>query len=311
MLEHASHERPNVQPRALQRVLTAAAAQDGFTLSELLVVLAILGTILAGLTVLFTSALKSQSDQTRRVNAQQDARVALDQVRRELHCGSNLTYNSASSITVTLPAYCTSSPSTTLSAAVTLPAATITVASTSRFNAGTNTISFGSSGTVTCTGPNTPTSFTGCSGGAAGTYGSGTPVTTPVTWCGTTSGAPDTPKPDAAGSAVAGAACRGAGGTPSTSLLASSSVFTSYTRPAGGVAAPSFSVAATGGTIQPGTYTYDVTPVTSNGAFSRTPAQLTAPGGPGGTTTKKGTPTWSAPPGPGGPPPHSPRGGGR
>ena len=81
-------------------------AEDGFTLPEMLVVLAILGIVLAGLTQLFTSAIRSQIDQTRRVNAQQDARVALDQLRREIHCGSALTYNSASSVTVTLPSYC-------------------------------------------------------------------------------------------------------------------------------------------------------------------------------------------------------------
>ena len=62
------------------------------------------------ITQLLTSGLKAQTDQTRRVNAQQDALVALDQLRRELHCGSALTYNSASSVTVTVPSYCSSSP---------------------------------------------------------------------------------------------------------------------------------------------------------------------------------------------------------
>ena len=213
----------------------AAAEQDGFTLIEMLVVLAILGIVLSGLTVLFTSAMRSQTDQTKRVNAQQDVRVALDQLRRELRCGSALAYNSASSVTVTLPSYCRSAPSTTLSANVTLPSATIAVAGTSRFNAGTNTISFGSSGTVTCT-AKTPTSFTGCSGGA-GTYPSGAGVTSPVTWCVTTSGPPYTLKRYAANASVAGAACTGVGGVASTAWLVSSSAFTSFTRPAVLVAA--------------------------------------------------------------------------
>ena len=80
-----------------------AEAQDGFTLTELLVVLVIIGIVLAGITQLFTSGLNAEADQTKRVNAQQDARVALDQLRRELHCASDLSYNSASSVTVTLP----------------------------------------------------------------------------------------------------------------------------------------------------------------------------------------------------------------
>ena len=196
----------------------------------MLVVLAILGIVLSGLTVLFTSAMRSQTDQTKRVNAQQDVRVALDQLRRELRCGSALAYNSASSVTVTLPSYCRSAPSTTLSANVTLPSATIAVAGTSSFNAGTNTISFGSSGTVTCT-AKTPTSFTGCSGGA-GTYPSGAGVTSPVTWCVTTSGPPYTLKRYAANASVAGTACTGVGGVASTAWLVSSSAFTSFTRPA-------------------------------------------------------------------------------
>ena len=66
------------------------SAEDGFTLPELLVVLTIIGIVLGGLTQLFTSAVKSATDQTRRVDAQQDARVALDRLRREIHCGSTL-----------------------------------------------------------------------------------------------------------------------------------------------------------------------------------------------------------------------------
>ena len=58
---------------------------------------------------------------------------------------------------------------------MTLPSATIPVVDTSTFTWSPNTISFGTSGTVTCTGK-TATSFTGCSGGLAGTYPSGTQV---------------------------------------------------------------------------------------------------------------------------------------
>ena len=57
---------------------------------------------------------------------------------------------------------------TDLTARLTLPSATIPVADTSNFNSGANTIAFGASGLVTCTGT-TSTSFTGCSGGQAGT----------------------------------------------------------------------------------------------------------------------------------------------
>jgi prepilin-type N-terminal cleavage/methylation domain-containing protein len=272
------------------QVRRVAEAQDGFTLPELLVVLAIVGVILAGITQLFTSALKSETDQTKRVNAQQDARVALDQLRRELHCASALSYNSAESVTVTLPSYCSSSPTTTLSAAVTLPSATIAAAATDKFNSGTNTISFGSSATVTCTGK-TATSFTGCTGGTAGTYPSGATVTSPVTWCATTSGPPYLLKRYATNLSVPTAACTGAGGVQRTEWLVSSSVFSSYTRPTTVVAAPTFTITTSGGRIQPGIYWYDVTAVTPNGEFSGTPTQVTVPAG---STTNRITVSWSA-----------------
>ena len=69
----------------------------------------------------------------------------------------------------------TGPPLTTLSGNVTLPNGTIPVVDTSTFTWSPNTISFGTSGTVTCTGK-TATSFTGCSGGLAATYPPGTQV---------------------------------------------------------------------------------------------------------------------------------------
>jgi prepilin-type N-terminal cleavage/methylation domain-containing protein len=315
------------QRRARLHVRRAAEAQDGFTLPELLVVLAIVGIVLAGITQLLVSAVKSETDQTNRTQAQQEARLGLDKLRREIRCASTLTTPSgypASAITITLGSYCptaggattvtwctkpaasggqpytlwrdpgpdclgtgtkwasnlvdkvdppsisggqifgaafvlpaslSDSPGGTLDAGtysyevtavlaggeevpgtvasltiasgkqitvdwaaspyvgamsynvygwdgsglrllknvtsgtsfvdtgpteltdnpLTLPSATIHVASTSNFNAGANTIAFGPSGPVTCTGT-TSTSFTGCTGGQAGPYPAGMPV---------------------------------------------------------------------------------------------------------------------------------------
>jgi len=91
------------------RLRIAGEAQDGFSLVELLVVLAILGTVLAGLTVLFTGALSSQTDQTNRAQVQQDARLGLDRMRREIRCASDITTPGgypASTVTITLASYC-------------------------------------------------------------------------------------------------------------------------------------------------------------------------------------------------------------
>src|SRR6266516_1812502 len=100
------------------------AGEAGFTLVEMLTVLAILGIVLTGLTQLIVSGTKSQVEQTNRTSAQLDGHAALDRLRRELHCASAASV-SASSVTATLGSYCPTVPSTTLSGAVTLPAATI------------------------------------------------------------------------------------------------------------------------------------------------------------------------------------------
>jgi Tfp pilus assembly protein PilW len=86
--------------------------QGGYTLIELVVVLAIFMTIVTALVSLFTSGAKAELDMNRRFEAQQNARLALDRMRRELHCadGVTATPNTAvSSITVSLPSQCPSS----------------------------------------------------------------------------------------------------------------------------------------------------------------------------------------------------------
>jgi len=93
--------------------LRSARPRDeaGFTLTEMLVVLAILGIILGGLTDLLVSALHSQTDQTARAQGQTDARLALDKLRREIHCGGTVSPNPngtwpTKSITISLGSYC-------------------------------------------------------------------------------------------------------------------------------------------------------------------------------------------------------------
>ena len=69
--------------RALRRRF---APQGGYSLTEMLVVLAILGTVIGAFAGIFTSALRAEVDMNRRFQAQQSARVALGKLRRELHC---------------------------------------------------------------------------------------------------------------------------------------------------------------------------------------------------------------------------------
>lgn len=83
------------------------AGERGYSLSEMLVVLAIIGIVLGALTQLFVSASTAQVDMTRRFEAQQDMRLALDKLRREIHCANNVTGSPpTSSIVISLGSYC-------------------------------------------------------------------------------------------------------------------------------------------------------------------------------------------------------------
>jgi prepilin-type N-terminal cleavage/methylation domain-containing protein len=82
--------------------------ESGYTLVELLTVLMILGVVMGGLTTVFVSATSSEADMNNRFQAQQGARLALDKLRREVHCASSATPagSNVSSITLTVPTYC-------------------------------------------------------------------------------------------------------------------------------------------------------------------------------------------------------------
>jgi prepilin-type N-terminal cleavage/methylation domain-containing protein len=77
--------------RAKARLRGRLAKQDGFTLIELIVAMAILLIILAPLTASFASAMTAQVDQTNRFDAQENARQALDRMRKDIHCAHGVT----------------------------------------------------------------------------------------------------------------------------------------------------------------------------------------------------------------------------
>jgi prepilin-type N-terminal cleavage/methylation domain-containing protein len=88
------------------------AAEHGYSLSEMLVVLAIIGVVVTALSQLFVSASTAQVDMTRRFRAQQDMRLALDKLRREIHCANNVNgtlptpSTPTSSLIISLGSYC-------------------------------------------------------------------------------------------------------------------------------------------------------------------------------------------------------------
>jgi prepilin-type N-terminal cleavage/methylation domain-containing protein len=63
-------------------------SERGYTLVEMLVVMAILGFVIAGLTTVFVSGSHAELDMNRRFQAQQQARLALDKLRVDVHCAT-------------------------------------------------------------------------------------------------------------------------------------------------------------------------------------------------------------------------------
>jgi prepilin-type N-terminal cleavage/methylation domain-containing protein len=93
--------------RVFARLRVRLGSQSGYSLIELLIALAILGTVTGAVTVLFLQASSAQVDMNRRYRAQQDARVAVDKMRREIHCANGITpAGTSAAITVTLPGHC-------------------------------------------------------------------------------------------------------------------------------------------------------------------------------------------------------------
>jgi prepilin-type N-terminal cleavage/methylation domain-containing protein len=89
------------------RIRRILRAERGYSLVEMLIVLSIMTTVMAGLTTLFVQGSNAELDMNNRFQAQLNARLALDKVRREIHCGSVATPAGQSSlIVVTLPSYC-------------------------------------------------------------------------------------------------------------------------------------------------------------------------------------------------------------
>ncbi len=74
-----------------RRIVQTLTRQEGMSLVELLVVMVVLLIVLASLTGAFVSALHAQVDQTRRFDAQENARQALDRMRKDIHCAHGVT----------------------------------------------------------------------------------------------------------------------------------------------------------------------------------------------------------------------------
>jgi prepilin-type N-terminal cleavage/methylation domain-containing protein len=86
---------------------------DGYTLVELLTVLIIFTVILTELVGLFVQGSNAEVELNNRFEAQQSARLALDKIRREVHCAKEAETTggtgASAEVTLRLPSYCRTS----------------------------------------------------------------------------------------------------------------------------------------------------------------------------------------------------------
>jgi type II secretory pathway pseudopilin PulG len=91
--------------------------EHGFTLVEMVTVMGMFLITITALSYALIAANKAEEDMNRRFGSQVNARIALDQLRREIHCASAVTPAGASAtITITLGTRCpTAGAGTTVS----------------------------------------------------------------------------------------------------------------------------------------------------------------------------------------------------
>ncbi len=88
--------------------------QEGYSLVELLTVMAVLSIVLAGVTDAFVQGSRSEVDSNRRFQAQLDANLAFDRLRRDVHCASSAVASGAGGVTLTLTTSCATLPDTSI-----------------------------------------------------------------------------------------------------------------------------------------------------------------------------------------------------
>lgn len=78
--------------------MSRLTGEQGYTLTEMLVVMAIMGVVMGGVTALFVNGSNAEVELNHRFQAQQAARLSLDRVRREAHCATTITVSGTSAV---------------------------------------------------------------------------------------------------------------------------------------------------------------------------------------------------------------------
>jgi prepilin-type N-terminal cleavage/methylation domain-containing protein len=78
--------------------------EAGYSMVEMLTVMVIMSIVFAGITDIFVAGSKAQAEQDRRFQAQLSTRLALDKIRRDIHCASDVTPYATNSATLKITA---------------------------------------------------------------------------------------------------------------------------------------------------------------------------------------------------------------
>lgn len=97
-----------LRQRVFRSVVRRGRENDGFTLIELVVSMAILLILMAALATLMISATRAQTNLDARFQTQEENRLAMSKIEAELHCASAVSPSSGatSTIVLTLPSTC-------------------------------------------------------------------------------------------------------------------------------------------------------------------------------------------------------------
>lgn len=85
------------------RILSRLRSERGYTMVEMITVMLIMSIVMTGITTVFVQGSNAELDLNNRFQAQTSVRLGLDKIRKDIHCSSAITAQSATSVTFTDP----------------------------------------------------------------------------------------------------------------------------------------------------------------------------------------------------------------
>jgi type II secretory pathway pseudopilin PulG len=90
----------------IERIKLRLRGEVGTTIVEMLTVMIIMSIVFAGITSVFVAGSKAAAEQDRRFQAQLTTRLALDKIRRDIHCATDVTPFTTNAVTLKIPTAC-------------------------------------------------------------------------------------------------------------------------------------------------------------------------------------------------------------